>query len=56
MVLGPRQDLNDRRHGIFEYRSGFILTNEFMLKMQIEGQTMYRNVHPGLKGRYERKN
>ena len=31
--------------------SGFILTNEILLKMQIEDQKMYRNVQAG----YERK-
>jgi hypothetical protein len=35
--------------------SGLILTNEILLKMQVEDQTMYRNVRPGLKGRFERK-
>ena len=35
--------------------SGSILTNETLLKMQIEDQKMYRNVRPSLKAGYERK-
>ncbi len=36
--------------------SGLILTNETLLEMRVEDQTMYRNVRPGMKGKMSAKN
>ena len=35
--------------------SGLILTNETLLEMRVEDQTMYRNVRPGMKGKMSAK-